>query len=173
MRALTIALVFMVLSACTKGEANDARLMPSPPPDPKATVPKDLAIPLFVGEAPAGTVDYAKLTATSPDYHDKDHLAWRIRTLVGPELSAKARFVTLVGNRAVRMSLPFPTPESPLEPVLMLTRRGQIAGGLLSPENPFPPYHGQGRRLARGGDPLPRIAGPIQRITVETSTRAP
>jgi hypothetical protein len=44
-------------------------------------------------------------------------------------------------------------------PVLTQSRRGGIVAAMVSQSDPFPPYHGQGRRLARPGDPLPRIDG--------------
>jgi hypothetical protein len=36
---------------------------------------------------------------------------------------------------------------------------------MVAPGDPFPAYHGQGRRLSRPGDPLPRVGG-VTRIRV-------
>jgi hypothetical protein len=51
----------------------------------------------------------------------------------------------------------------------MLTRRGDIVALLVDPADPFPSYHGQGRRLGRPGDPMPRIAG-VKKIRVYSDT---
>ena len=55
------------------------------------------------------------------------------------------------------------------QPALLLTRRGDVVALLVDPADPFPSYHGQGRRLGRPGDPMPRIAG-VKRIRVYSDT---
>jgi hypothetical protein len=49
--------------------------------------------------------------------------------------------------------------------VLFLTRRGEVMVAAVDPKDPFPRYHGQGGRLRRGGDPMPRVA-PVARLAV-------
>jgi len=61
-----------------------------------------------------------------------------------------------------------PTAEG-LEPVLFLTRRGEVIVSALDPKQPFPRYHGQGGRLHRAGDSLPRVA-PVARLAITHTT---
>jgi len=44
-----------------------------------------------------------------------------------------------------------------LEPVLFLTRRGEVNVEAVDPKDPFPHYHGKGGRLHRVGDSLPHV----------------
>ena len=51
-------------------------------------------------------------------------------------------------------------------------RRVGIQAQMVDPAQPLPGYHGQGVRLRRPGDPLPRIM-PVVRVRVVTGTRSP
>jgi hypothetical protein len=61
-----------------------------------------------------------------------------------------------------------PTPEG-LEPVLFLTRRGEVIVAALDPKDPFPKFHGQGGRLHRAGDSMPRVAS-VAKLEIRKST---
>jgi hypothetical protein len=45
------------------------------------------------------------------------------------------------------------------QPVLQVSRRGEVVATMVDPKAPFPEYHGRGGRLGRTGDPLPRVSG--------------
>jgi hypothetical protein len=49
--------------------------------------------------------------------------------------------------------------------VLYLTRRGEMAAAVIDSADPFPDYHGQGGRLRRPGDPLPRVL-PVSELRI-------
>ena len=51
------------------------------------------------------------------------------------------------------------------QPALMTTRRGELVATMVSPQDPFPEYHGRGGRLGRSGDSIPRIVG-VRKIRV-------
>jgi hypothetical protein len=58
-------------------------------------------------------------------------------------------------------------PSDPIA-VLALSRRGDILAAMVESNDPFPDYHGQGGRLGRPGDPLPRISAVTKiRVFVE------
>jgi hypothetical protein len=115
----------------------------------------------------APPLDAARLSATPPDFHDDEHRAWRIATLLGPAAASPRARITVTGPKDVSIAMSNPRgPEGPL-PVLSMNRRGEAMAGLVPADQPFPAYHGQGGRLSRPGDPLPRIVG-VTRIEVST-----
>ena len=84
--------------------------------------------------------------------------------------------VEAAGAEGVAVKFAQPTPEG-LEPVLYLTRRGDIVVAAVDPKDPFPKYHGQGGRLHRAGRfDAARVAGrearDHARHAVTSSTRA-
>ena len=68
------------------------------------------------------------------------------------------------GPTGVTVKFADPTPDG-LEPVLFLTRRGDVVVAAVDPKDPFPKYHGQGGRLHRAGDTMPRIS-PVAKLAI-------
>ena len=157
MRALVLAL--LVASGCQKAsDADPARQRPNLPPPPSAPLPQTLQITVEAEGGPR-VIDTALLARTKPDFEDPERRAWRLTTLLGPALARPGAVAAVTGEKDVTVVLRPPrTPRDPV-PVLAESRRGGLVAALVDPTDPFPSYHGQGRRLSRPGDPLPRIPG--------------
>jgi hypothetical protein len=161
-------LVASLVGACTKAsESSDAKRMPKPPPGPSAEATVALKIDVEIDGAPMPSLDAAKLNATAPDFKDDEHRAWRLGTLLGGAASRAGATITVTGSKDVAITMKVPNAEGDPMPVLSLNRRGEAMVGLVPADQPFPAYHGQGGRLSRPGDPLPRIVG-VTRIKVES-----
>lgn len=158
MKRLFLSAFALLAVACTKpSESTDAKRTPKPPPvESSAIAPFSIAVD--VDGAQSSPLDAAKLEATSPDFKDDEHRAWKLSSLVANANRAGETFA-LTGEQGV--TIVFRSPRAPADPVpaLMVNRRGELFGTLLDPAQPFPAYHGQGGRLARPGDPTTRIAG--------------
>ena len=76
--------------------------------------------------------------------------------------------VEAAGPTGVAVKFAEPTPEG-LEPVLFLTRRGELIVAALDPKDPVPKFHGQGGRLHRAGDSLPRVS-PVAKLAITHAT---
>src|SRR5678815_3694129 len=161
----------VVALACAAGcaKASDEQKgkrtpMPPPPPAGDVAIPAALSIPVTVDGAAAPAITAQSLSATKPDFEDAERRAWKLTTLLpaftGPGAAVEARAPTGI---SVRLELP--ADAHALEPVLFLTRRGDIVVSVLDPANPFPDYHGQGGQLRRPGDPLPRLS-PVSSLAV-------
>jgi hypothetical protein len=164
MRAVWIYL--FLVAACTKAsESSDAKRTPKPPPIASAPDPGDLVrIDVAIDGKPAPSLDGPRLAATPPDFKDGEHRAWRIATLL-PSADREGAVIAVTGEKDVTILLPRPRAKGDAVPVLEVNRRGDVFCGLVSPEEPFPSFHGRGGRLARPGDPLPRVTG-VKRIGV-------
>jgi hypothetical protein len=166
MKRLGFALL-LVLGAfgCRKASDADARQMPRLPPPPNVPLAKTLRIEVEIDGQPAPAIDAARLASLRPDFEDAERRAWRMTTLVGPAAARPGAVVAVTGDRDVTVVLREPRAPGDPQPVLAESRRGGIVAAMVAPDNPFPAYHGQGRRLSRPGDPLPRMAG-VTRLRV-------
>jgi hypothetical protein len=151
--------VVLGLLACDGGEPNEAKRMPKPPPPEDAGVGLAIAIAVSVDGKPAASIDSAKLDSVKPDFQDDERRAWRFSSLLGERWGQPAAMVKVTGEKGIVLELPRPATSTSPEPVLMVSRRGEVMAAMIEPDNPFPQYHGRGGRLGRRGDPLPRIAG--------------
>ena len=163
-----LLLIVLTLMACSKAsnEGDKKQWQESPPPK-EVSVPVGLSIGVDVDGSPRPPITSEILQRTKPDFSDPEHRAWRIPTLVA-EAARTGTFVEASAPSGVAVKFAHPTPEG-LEPVLFLTRRGEVILAALDPKDPFPRYHGQGSRLRRPGDSMPRIA-PVSKLAI---TRAP
>jgi hypothetical protein len=143
--------------------------MPKPPPSDSAEPGYKVRIDVDVDGKPAAPLDGPKLAATSPDYKDAEHRAWRMATLLGPVADCELCVIAATGEKDVTILLPHGREKSDPVPVLTMNRRGEVFATLLMPDDPFPPFHGRGGRLARPGDPFPRVAG-VKKIRVDTKS---
>jgi len=163
--AAALALAAMV-AACTKAsESQEGKRMPKPPPPPSADVASALRIDVTIDGEAAPPIDAARLAAVKPDFEDDERRAWKMATLLGPSAARPGVAFEATGERGVAIVARPPKGASDPIPVLTASRRGEAHFGLVPPDQPFPAYHGQGGRLARPGDPLPRIGG-VSRIRV-------
>jgi hypothetical protein len=162
---LASATAAATLGACAKAsDEKSAKRIPAPPPPDDVGVPPDLTIDVTVDGTPAPAITTARLESTTPDFLDAERRAWKITTLL-PELASPGAAVLARGPTGVSVRLErTPTPVV-MEPVLFLTRRGDVVVSMVDPADPFPDYHGQGGRLRRPGDPLPRLS-PVNSLAI-------
>jgi hypothetical protein len=159
-----IILCVLLLCACKK-ETGDTSQMPKLPPSPKAQVPAALQIAVEIDGKPAPAIDGVKLQQTKADYEDEERRAWRFDTLLGPTAARPNVAIAVSGEKDVTVVLRPPRAAGDPVPVLAQSRRGGVVAALVPADDPFPAYHGQGRRMARPGDPLPRMNG-VTKISV-------
>lgn len=151
---------WLSLVACDTSDPNDVKRMPKPPPSPgQMNVPSMVQIEVVKEGRVATPIDGAKLDATAPDYHDDERRAWNMTTLLGGEAGASGSTISATGEKGLILTMKVPEKPGDPEPVLVVSRRGEIIAALIEPGSPFPAFHGRGGRLGRRGDPLPRIAG--------------
>jgi hypothetical protein len=157
-------LLIMALCACQKA-SEERREMPKLPPPPQAKVTPSLRIEVEVDGKAQSPLDAERLAKAAPDFTDGEHKAWRFSTLLGTTI-APGTSIAVTGAQNVTITLKQPQNSKDPQPVITESRRGEIVAALISPEDPFPAFHGQGRRLARPMDPLPRISG-VTKISVK------
>ena len=158
----------LVVVACSKA-SNEAqtRQWPEPPPDKEVSIPAKLEIAVTVDGAAKPAITAATLRGVPADYSDDERKAWRIPSLVTE--AGAGGLVEATSPAGVSVKFSHPTPEG-LEPVLFLTRRGEVIVAALDPKDPFPRYHGQGGRLRRAGDQMPRVA-PVSKLDITRTRR--
>lgn len=115
-------------------------------------IPADLAIEVAIDGTPAAKITGAQLKTTKPDFADADRSAWLI-----PKLVPNARgSIEAFGSAGISVTYPLVMPGN-MQPVLFLTRRGDVNVEAVDPADPFPRFHGNGGRLHRIGDGLPHV----------------
>jgi hypothetical protein len=160
-------LIAVALVACSRAsDEGGAKKWQEAPPPTQVAVPVGLSIAVQVDGADKPPITSDVLKTTKPDFVDDDHRAWKIPTLVG-EAAAAGAVVEAGSPNGVAVKFEHPTHEG-LEPVLFLTRRGEVIVAAVDPKDPFPKYHGQGSRLRRPGDTMPRVA-PVTKLAITTS----
>jgi len=158
-------LLVFALVACSKASDQSERLQREAP-ELAVQVPAGVSIDVTVDGAAKPAITTDSLKATKPDFADPERRAWRITTLV-PAATA-GTVVEAAGPTGVAVKLANPTPEG-LEPVLFLTRRGEVIVAALDPKDPFPKFHGQGGRLHRAGDSMPRVSA-VAKLAITHAT---
>ena len=158
----------LIAAACSRAEdSSSAKRSPRPPAPPRVEVPTELRIPVSIdGVAAAAAIDATLLGQLAPDFADEERRAWRLRRLV-PALAAPTAAVEAVGAAGISVRFAGEVASEHLEPVLFLTRRGDVVVTMVDPARPFPAFHGQGGRLGRPGDPLPHL-GRVSELRVIT-----
>jgi hypothetical protein len=157
----TLLFVVFALGCQKASDANSAKQMPKLPPPPH--VQPTVNVTVEIAGKPAPVIDSQRLSSVKADFEDSERRAWRLSTLLGP-LDEKS-VVAVTGENDVTVQFRRAPNEKEPQPALLLTRRGELVALLVDPADPFPSYHGQGRRLGRPGDPMPRIAG-VRKIRV-------
>ena len=160
--------IVLALAACSRAsDSGEAKKWQEAPPPKEIAVPAGLSITVAVDRAEHAPITSQVLEATKPDFLDSEHRAWRIPTLVHEATPAGA-VVEASSPSGVAVKFGHATPDG-LEPVLFLTRRGEVIVAAVDPKDPFPRYHGQGSRLRRPGDTMPRVA-PVTRLAITRPT---
>ena len=156
----TSALVLLFAIACGKSEpANEGKRMPAPPPS-KREIPADLKITVTVDGEERPPITSATLSATPPDWTDKDERkAWRVSRLVGVEETTDRSFAVTGTTNNITVEFPAKSTANALVLALALSQRGTMVVELVDPADPFPRFHGEGGRLGRSPESEPRVAG--------------
>lgn len=166
--ARRLLIILVLASACSRASnEGEAKQWQEAPPPKEVSVPAGLSIAVSVDGVERAALTSEVLVKTKPDFVDSDHRAWRIPTLV-PDASPTGSLVEAASPSGVAVKFSHPTPEG-LEPVLFLTRRGDVIVTAVDPKDPFPRYHGQGSRLKRPGDSMPRV-NPVAKIAITRPT---
>jgi hypothetical protein len=161
-RAFIVVASVLALAGCSKARDEAAgKRSPAPPPPPAVEIPADFELPVIDGGKPTAPLTAATLAARPADFADSERRAWRLDALLGDRLGP-GEVVEAVGEGGVGVSL---VPGDSRVAVLYLTRRGEMAAAVIDPADPFPDYHGQGGRLRRPGDPLPRVL-PVSELRI-------
>jgi hypothetical protein len=155
-----VLFILLVLTGCKRSDdLNASRQMPKLAPPPEAGAVSDIAVTVEIDGHPAPVVDRARLGGTPPDFTDGERRAWRVETLLGLPTDQDGATFTVTGDHDVAIVLRHTSTDPDLIPILAVNRRGQMFAAMVDRSDPFPSYHGQGRRLERRGDPLPRVEG--------------
>jgi hypothetical protein len=161
--AAVLAAAALAAGCSRAGDEAGTKRSPSQPPPRSVEIPSDLSIAVTVDGAAHAAITAETLRGIHPDFADDERRAWRVPTLL-PEAERAGSVVEAVSPAGVGVRFEHRTADG-LEPVLFLTRRGEVMVAAVDPKDPFPRYHGQGGRLRRGGDPMPRVA-PVARLAV-------
>jgi hypothetical protein len=169
--ALVAVVAVGATAACSKAspEGEKKKWQESPPPK-DVTVPAGLTITVQVEGVARSPITTDLLDHTKPDFADAEHRAWKIQTLI-PEAAPDGSVVEAASVSGVSVKLVRPMPEG-LEPALLLNRRGEVIVAAVDPKDPFPSYHGQGSRLRRPGDSMPRV-GQVAKLSITHAAIAP
>ena len=158
------------MASCSKpGDDSDAKRTPIPEPAPDVAIPGAWSVPLEVGKAEVRVLDAKALIGLKPDFADDERKAWRLDKLLSESEFPLGALIEAIGSDGVGIAMRRQkSPDAPV-PVIVLTRRGDIVAAAIKASDPFPDYHGQGGRLKRPGDPLPRLISPLARLRVSNS----
>ncbi len=161
-------LLALALVACSKtSDVGDKKQLQSEPPPRDMTIPTGVSIAVDVDGAQRPAITSDTLKATKPDFVDAEHQAWLVASLV-PDAAPAGATVEAIAPSGVGVKLARPTADG-LEPVLFLTRRGELTARALDPKNPFPKWEGQGGRVHRPGDSMPHVL--VARLAITRPTR--
>jgi len=166
-RLTALGLVAACCACSRASQEGEAKQWATPPPGKDIAIPANLLIAVTLDGVALPEITGDRLRQTRPDFADDEHKAWLIPTLV-PEARPAGSSIEAMSGTGVSVKFAHPTAEG-LEPVLFLTRRGDVIVSALDPKEPFPRYHGQGGRLRRAGDPMPRVS-PVARLAITRTT---
>jgi hypothetical protein len=149
-------LVLSLIAACSRAsDESGAKQWPKPPAGAGVEIPAELSIEVSIDGAPGTAITGAQLRAAKPDFADAERSAWMLTKLV-PAAAPPGSSLEAVGPAGISVTFPRPIPNN-LEPVLFLTRRGDVNVEAVDPADPFPRFHGNGGRLHRVGDSIPHV----------------
>jgi hypothetical protein len=155
--------IVLVLAACSRSsDETGSKKFQEQAPAAQLTVPTNIAIAVEVDGAAGSAITTDTLTTTKPDFADSEHRAWLVASLV-PQASQAGSVIEATSPGGVSIKVAHPTPEG-YEPVLFLTRRGELTARAIDPKDPFPKWEGQGGRMHRPGDTMPHV--PVSKLAI-------
>ncbi len=165
--ALGMLALGVLVVGCDDVRSNDGKQIPKTPPPPQAGR-LSLQISVVVDGTPRAPITAERLDAIPADFVEGEHRAWRISSLLGKG-GPDAGTITATGAHGVTIDMTWSAQPDQPTPALFVTRRGDVIAAVVDPRDPFPDFHGRGRRLGRPGDPLPRVAD-VSKIEVRAAT---
>jgi len=164
--AMAGLLAALALAACDRaGDSAKGKRTPMPPPVASTAIDNKAHIEVEIDGKREAPLDAKGLDAKKADFAQGDLRAYKMGTLLGPMAEREGAMFSVTGEKGVVVSLPRPRTEKDPLPVIVVSRRGEVVAAMVTADDPFPAYHGQGGRLHRRGDPMPRIAQ-VTRIQV-------
>lgn len=156
-----LALVVVLVACSRASDEAPKKTWADKPPPANVPVPADLSIAVTVDGAAQAPITASTLSKKA-DFEDAEREAWLIESLVPDAKTA----TSIEATSPTGMTVKFDRPNAAgLEPVLFLTRRGDVIVSAIDPKDPFPRYHGQGGRLHRAGDSNPRV-NPVAKLAI-------
>jgi len=153
MRLSWMSVVLLAAVACSRAsDESGAKRSPKGPPPPSVDI----------DGKPAPPITHDRLAALKPDFADGDRSAWKLSALLGAAFDRPGAMVEAVSAEGQGVALHRPDSDRAPQPVLFLTRRGELVAAVVDPDQPFPAYHGQGGQLQRPGDRRPRLSGVVK-----------
>ena len=157
-------MIAVVACACSRAsDEGQTKQWQTQPPPKDVLVPPGLAIAVDVDGATKPPITSETLQSIKPDFIEPERRAWLIARLVADAAPAGS-VVEASAPNGVSLKLARPTADG-LEPVLFVTRRGEVIVSAMDPKDPFPRYHGQGGRLHRAGDSMPHVT-PVSKLAI-------
>lgn len=157
--------ILSIAAACQNGsDLADAKRTPKPPP-PESARALDVTIAVEVDGSPAPPLDTSRLDAVAPDYVEDDKRGWNLVSLLGDVARRDGVVFAIAGADGPEVLLRLPKTSEDPQPALLASRRGEVVATMVSPQDPFPGYHGRGGRLGRSGTVVPRVVG-VRKIRV-------
>lgn len=160
--ALVVSL--LAVSCSRASDELDSKRSPAIPPPRDVHISETLHIEVQIDGAVEPPLTAVYVAGIKPDFADAERRGWWIATLV-PK-AVHAQIVIAEGPSGVGLRLE--SHGKAVAPALLLTRRGEVIVGAVDPQDPFPRYHGQGGRLKRLGDPMPRLS-PVSRLLITSA----
>ena len=161
-----LASVALLVSCSNKDDSVGSPARKVPPTH--AEIPAALSIAVSVQGKESEPVTGKTLAALAPDFSDENRRAWRLTRVLGQRFQAPTASVEAKGTDGKSFSQRRPIGDEEPTPVLLLTRRGQIAATVVSPEDPFPAHHGKGRRRGRSLGDAPLVV-PVKELVISNS----
>jgi hypothetical protein len=168
MAARVLAIVLAVVACSKTSSEGQTKQWQEQAPPKDVTVPANVSIAVEVDGVAKEAITSEQLRAVKPDFVDPEHHAWLVATLV-PDAAPPGSTVEATTPSGVGVKLQHPTADG-LEPVVFLTRRGELSARAIDPKDPFPKWEGQGGRVHRQGDSQPHVA-PVAKLAITRPTR--
>ncbi|MCX5744892.1 MAG: hypothetical protein NT062_20580 [Proteobacteria bacterium] len=159
------AAMMIIITGCGRASSeSEAKQWSTPEPPALVEIPTGLAITVQVDGVLGTAITAETLHGKTPDFTDPEHKAWLLPTLVA-EAAPTGTVVAAFDAEGASVTFTHPMTDG-FEPVLFLTRRGDLIVSAVNPKDPFPRFHGQGGRLRRPGDTnKPRLTN-VTRIAI-------
>jgi hypothetical protein len=116
-------------------------------------IAEGIAVEVVLDGKSVPAIDSQRLRKHKADFRDEDRSAWKLGTLL-PSIYRAEMAVSLEDPSGERRVLTESGALGQRIVVVAINRAGVLRVALVSPSNPFPPFHGRGGNRGRQGDPM-------------------